>query len=299
MREQWDTLIREFGKVLDEENKSKRTRETYLASATQLADWLGAELPAVEEVTPRQVGAFVGHLVETRSAATANVRYRALQQFFGWLVREEELERSPMEHLRPPHVPEAPVPVLPIETVKALLKQCEGKDLVSRRDTAIIRLLIDTGGRLSEVAGLAVTDVDLDRDEVTVLGKGRRPRVLPIGTKTSLALSRYLRTRVRDRHADRAPLWLAEKNKGPLTANGIKLMLRRRGRLLEPPITNLHAHQFRHTAAHEWLAAGGSESDLMRLMGWKSPQMLRRYGASLADERAREAHRAMRLGDRF
>jgi len=74
-------------------------------------------------------------------------------------------------------------------------------------------------------------------------------------------------------------------------------MLRRRG--LAAGVEGLHAHQFRHTAAHRWLAEGGGETDLMRIMGWKSPQMLRRYGASKADERAREAHRRMALGDKI
>lgn len=245
------------------------------------------------------MGAFVGHLIDTRSAATANVRYRALQQFFGWLVREEELDSSPMAHLRPPQVPDHPVDVVPLPVIRALLKACDGKDLVSRRDAAIIRLLADTGARLSEVGSLTVADLDLDADLVGVLGKGRKPRQVPIGSKTSLACSRYLRVRARDRHADRPALWLAEKNKGPLTGNGIKLMLRRRGRALTPPIENLHAHQFRHTAAHEWLAAEGGESDLMRIMGWRSPQMLRRYGESLADQRARDAHRKLALGDRL
>jgi len=126
-------------------------------------------------------------------------------------------------------------------------------------------LLLDTGARRDELMSRMVTDLDQDLDVLLVLGKGRRERALPYGHKTALALDRYLR--VRERHKDAHLPWLWLGLRGRLTAWGLVRMLERRGR--EAGLPGLHPHQFRHTFAHQWLAEGGAEVDLMRLAGWR------------------------------
>ena len=87
-----------------------------------------------------------------------------------------------------------------------------------------------------------MADVDLDQQVALVLGKGRRPRACPFGSRTSLALDRYLRLRARTTHAASAALRLGEKGKGPMTPDGLYQMLVRRGQAVGMTI---HPHQLR------------------------------------------------------
>lgn len=291
------TLIPDFERSLKAGNKSAQTVRIYGNSARSLVDFLKAHgMPtAAEQVGREHLESFTADQLDRFKPATASVRYRALAQLWRWLTEEGEVRDNPFTRMKPPTVPESPVAVITDEQLRKLLAACDGPGFEERRDSALVRLLLDSGVRCSELMNLTVDEVDRDAQVIYVVGKGRRPRAVPYGKKTAQAVDRYLRVRARHVQAGLPALWIGPK--GRLGDSGLRQMLERRGE--QAGIGHLYPHQFRHTMAHKWMAEGGGESDLMALAGWRSRSMLNRYGASAAAERARDAHRRMGIGDRL
>jgi len=270
--------------------KSPGTQALYLRVARWFVTWLAdhdrpegapGDLLAV---TRQDAEAWFG-AQRTKGLAPATLRSRwiALRSFYGWLSEEEEILSNPMLKVRVEKANPEPVRVLAPAELSALLKACEGTGFLERRDMALLRLFMATGMRLSELADLALADVDLPRRIVYVRhGKGDRARFVRIDPATATALDRYRRTRGRHRHAGLDWLWLSRL--GRLTASGIPILIDRRA--AAAGIGHVHAHMMRHTFAHRFLEGGGAEGDLQRLGGWESAEVMRRYGSARAVDRA-------------
>jgi len=290
-----DELVPSWKRSLRARNRADTTIGNYSAAVRCFTGWLGdtGGPESIAAIEPKHLEAFIADQLDRLSSSTAATRYRYLQQFFKWATAEGEIESDPMAAMEPPAIDEKLVEVLSDDDLRSLLDACDGKDFTSRRDTAIVRLLLDSGLRAGEIVGITLDDLDLDDGVVVVMGKGSKPRICPFGNNSAEALDRYVRARARHRLSSRPELWLGPK--GALSQSGLSQMLNRRAAQAE--IGKLHPHMFRHTFSHRWLANGGNESDLQALAGWSSPQMVARYGASAKAERARAAHRRLALGD--
>lgn len=262
MVEDWLTDLRLQG-------RSPGTIRTYRQGARTL--------PA--SLTPRSCRAWLAQF-EKLSPATRAARYTAASAFCRWLVEEGELASNPFERIPRPSVPVTPLPPVTPAMLRKMLARLDGPGFHARRNRAILLVLATSGLRLAEIQSLTVAV--LDAESLSIVGKGNRPRTVPVAAETLSALRRYARARRHHPYASLEALWLSRQ--GAMSCDMIYKMVTRTAAACG--FANVTPHSFRRGFATTWLERGGSESSLMALAGWTSTQMVRRY---TEHERARLA----------
>lgn len=304
-RDEWDLSL-SAGRL------AAGSREEYLLGVDQHLAWLASthpEIEDVEQITTPIINEWMAHLVGLgRAASTRRGRLVAVKLWLKYIVSQDDspIATNPASGIAEPKAAEKLVPVLADDELTALLDACRGKRVVDYRDTLIVRLLLDTGCRRGELAAVDLEHVDRQQHQMVVTGKGNRQRIVPYGASTAIALSKYLRARARrygpHHPAASHPALLISTRPGRgtdwrLTGEGIYVIIKTRAE--RAGLGHRWPHMLRHTWAHDMKAAGVSNEDLETLGGWKegSP-VVRRYGKSMAQQRARDTARRLSRGDR-
>lgn len=260
---------------------------TIKATLEYLAPFVAAQDPRA--ASKRDIEMWLGDLAQRCKPSTVWTAWRHLKGLFTWLHEEEEIPENPMIRIPRPIVPPSEVRVLSGTEIKGLLDTCRAKDPDSRRDLAIMSIMLDTGIRLSELSGLRLEDLSSD-GTLRIYGKGRKWRSVALGVRSQQSLAAWVRVA----RIETGPLWLGRK--GPMTPTGIRKALQRRAESIG---IDLHPHMLRHTFVDNWLRNGGSEVDLARLAGWTSTRMAEKYAQHRAEERALDAHKSVAPLDRL
>ena len=274
------------------EGLSPRTQRAYSETLARFQRSVAAqgvpdEAAAVETATViRYCESF-----QARRPATRHRYFREVRCFFNWCVAAGFLDHTPFRGLRNVRLPSEVVqPFRPAELAR-LVAVCDPATAVGRRDAAVVLLFLDTGIRCAELSALDLADCDLPRRRLLIRhGKGNKQRVVPFARRCQAALKAYLAVR----GPTPGPLVWAVTGPGQLRPgvrlqpNGLKQLLRRRGRAAHVP--RCHAHRFRHTFATWAIQQDARELDVQHLLGHAGPEMVRRYTASYRAEDAARRH---------
>ncbi|MGH9375710.1 MAG: tyrosine-type recombinase/integrase, partial [Terriglobia bacterium] len=238
-----DLIARYLSSLRYERNASLHTIRNYQSDLEQFRDYLKQTWQSngpvkVEAVDAVQIRGFLGHLFERkRQKSSAARKLAAIRSFFKFLCREEILAGNPAARVSTPKRPQKLPRIMTEEQTNNFLDQiardAETGDAMLVRDRAILELLYASGLRVSELAGLDLRHIQIGEGLVLALGKGRKERIVPFGSKARNALVNYLPVReklLRDCRTSNSALFLNSKG-GRLTTRSVHRIVRKYIRL--------------------------------------------------------------------
>jgi len=255
-----------------EKNVSPHTERSYLSDLEQLFDFLGVrELKKVDHQILRQ---FIAHLMKQRVRKSSIARkLSAIRTFFKYLNREGILTNNPARLLATPRQEKRLPSVLTADDAKRLMEAPSENNDEGRRDRAVLEILYSTGIRASELVGMNREDVNWHDHLIRIRGKGRKERIVPVGSKALTAIEAYSKQK-------RKSAGIAAVFAGP---SGKRLTVRTVQRILENYRKKLglsqkaSPHTLRHSFATHMLESGADLRAIQELLGHASLSTTQRY----------------------
>lgn len=245
------------------EGRSAKTITAYRGQLERFCSFAG--------VSPSQIN--VNHLrrylssMQERGLAdkSRQTTKNCLSSFFGWLYAEKLIKDDPCTNLGNVKCrKEVLKPYSPVDKEK-LRGSCG-----SLRDRAMVEFLLSTGCRISEVVALDYDQIDFQRNEVTVLGKGDKERVVYLTDVASMWVKRYLESRT-----DNSPALFEGRGTQRMTAQGVRVMLHTLSEAAG--VENVHPHRFRRTLATDLINHGMSIQEVASILGHENINTTMKY----------------------
>lgn len=267
---EWAAAIDGFEAHLAHERMlATHTVSAYVSDARQLAAFcVDAGIPAPAEVEPLVLRRHLGRLVEAGAARSTLARkVAAVRGLFAWLVARGRLDHDPAAALQAPSARRALPRALSRPQVQALLDACDDPSPRGLRDRCLLELAYGTGARVAELVGADVADLDLDGGTLRVIGKGERPRQVPVGSPACRAAADWLRhgrgSLARAEHPESALLLGARG--GRLDARAARRAIERAG--IAAGLGRVTPHVLRHSYATHLLEGGADLRSVQELLG--------------------------------
>jgi site-specific recombinase XerD len=189
----WEEALATYDRDLRARGSAERTRRAYAGDLGGFAEWAGEQGVGPADVRHRDVRRFGAGLSSAGAApATVARKLAAIRGLYGYLVRTEKVGANPAELVSSPKRSEKLPHVLTTEQMRKLLEQIPAHTPLELRDRAMLELAYSCGLRCEEIVNLDHGSLDFETEQLRVLGKGSKERLLPVGEPAQRALRRYL-----------------------------------------------------------------------------------------------------------
>jgi integrase/recombinase XerC len=233
---------------------------------------------SLDQIDVMMIRGYLGFLHRKNKKTTVARKLSAIRSFFNYLVKQGLILENPAELVHTPKQDKTIPAYLSVDDMFRLLDSIQTDTLLGLRNRAIFETIYSCGIRVSELAGMNLSDVDFANTVIKVFGKGRKQRIVPIGQKALEAIKAYRDQLYRDVGlgvAKDGPLFL-NKNKTRLSTRSIARILRELVDMIGLFIP-VSPHALRHTFATHMLDAGADLRVVQELLGHKSLSTTQKY----------------------